>query len=80
MSSNTSKKSLNAEEEIQTQAISNKQNRTVYLNNQLNMKRSSSIRTQLTNDLIEQNRNFKRLKEEQNLKNAIKKSNLNVFL
>ena len=63
---NTQKKSLCLDE--------NKLNRTSYLNTQLNLKRQPLMRTKLTSDLIEQNNNLKRLKEEQNLKNLIKKS------
>ena len=79
MPSSASNKPVNPINEEETTATANKPqankpNRLGYLNSQLNMKRSPSIRTQLTNDLIEQNRNLKRLKEEQNLKNSIKKS------
>ena len=63
---NSVKKSLFIEE--------NKMNRTSYLNTQLNLKRQPIMRTKLTSDLIEQNNNLKRLKEEHNLKNLIKKS------
>lgn len=79
LSSNSSKKSLNEEENTSKSSTATKMNRTSYLNSQLNLKRLPMVRTKLTSDLAEQNNNLKRLKEEQSLKNSIKKSLNSIF-
>ena len=49
-------------------------NRTSYLNNQLNSKRIPLVKTKSSSELAEQTNNLRRLREENNLKNLIKKS------
>lgn len=75
LSSNSSKKSNDEDSSLAKQPnLINRLNRTSYLNNQLNSKRIPLVKTKSSSELAEQTNNLRRLREENNLKNLIKKS------